>query len=118
MKITIYLLLALVGCTRKYADYDLIRKADFDKESYTRPVTLMEILPQGNDELKACYNQWLFFSNAEKEKNKSISFIVRSLCPGKDFLVNTQMVETWWTTLVFSRACVSMETLCGEMKKK
>lgn len=117
MKTIIYLLL-LAGCTQKYADYDLIRKADFHRETYTRPVTLMEVIPKGKDELRACFNQWLFFSNAEKEKNKSISFIVRSLCPGQDFLINTAMREMWWTTLVFTRSCVSMETLCGEMKRK
>lgn len=117
MKTVIYLLW-LAGCTQKYADYDLIRKADFVRETYQRPVTLMEVLPNGQDELTACFNQWLFFSNAEKEKNTSVSFIVRSLCPGKDFLINTKMTETWWTTLLFTRSCVSMETFCGEMKKE
>jgi hypothetical protein len=112
------LLLFIVSCTQKYADYDLIRKADFEKQSYTRPITLVEILAGGKDELDACFNQWLFFSNAEKQKDKAISFIVKSLCPGKDFLVDTKMKETWWTTIVFTRSCVSMKTLCGEMKRK
>ena len=79
---------------------------------------MVEVLASGRDELDTCFNQWLFFSNAEKEKNKSISFIVRSLCPGKDFLVETEMTETWWTTLIFTRACVDMKTLCGEMRRK
>jgi hypothetical protein len=117
MKTTIFLIL-LSSCTQKYADYDLIRKADFDRENYSRPTTTMEVLPHGKDELKSCFNQWLFFSNAEEEKNKSISFIVRSLCPGKDYLINTEMKETWWTSLLFTRSCISMETLCGELKKK
>jgi hypothetical protein len=117
MKIIILLLLSM-GCTQKYTGYDLIRKADFEKETYTKPVTLVEVLASGRDELDTCFNQWLFFSNAEKEKNNSISFIVRSLCPGKDFLVQTEMTETWWTTLIFTRACVDMKTLCGEMRRK
>ncbi|HXH74309.1 MAG TPA: hypothetical protein VNJ08_05045 [Bacteriovoracaceae bacterium] len=115
---TIISLLILASCTQKYADYDLIRKADFERATYSRPVTLIEVLPQGKDDLKACFNQWLFLSNAEADKNKSVSFMVRSLCPGKDFLVNTEMKETWWTTLLFTRSCIEMESLCGEMKKK
>lgn len=117
MKKIIFTLIFLSGCTQKYVDYDLIRKADFDKSSYSRPVTLVDILAQGNDQLKSCFNQWLFFSNAEKNKEKAIPLIVKSLCPGKDFLVNTEMTETWWTTLFFTRACVDVKTLCGQTKK-
>lgn len=111
-------LLFLTACTQKYVDYDLIRKVDFQKESYQRPVTIMQVLPSGKDQLKSCFNQLLFFSNAEKEKNEAIPFIVRSLCPGQDYLVNTEMTESWWTTLLFSRSCVKVNTLCGEVRKK
>lgn len=111
------ILLALVGCTQKYADYDLIRKVDFNKESYERPITLTQIVPVGNDQLKACFNQWLFFSNAEKEKNTSIPYLIRSLCPGKDYLLQSEMTETWWTTIIFTRACVDVETKCAEARK-
>jgi hypothetical protein len=113
----ILLLILMTSCTQKYVDYDLIRKADFDKESYSRPVTLVDVLAQGRDELKSCFNQWLFFSNAEKNKERAIPLIVKSLCPGKDFLVNTEMTETWWTTIVFTRSCVDVKTLCGETNK-
>jgi hypothetical protein len=116
---TILILLALIsGCTQKYADYDLIRKVDFNKETYERPITLTQIVPVGNDSLESCFNQWLFFSNAEKEKNESIPYIVRSLCPGKDYLLQSEMVEQWWTTIIFTRACVSVETKCAEARKQ
>ena len=114
----LFILLAIVGCTRKYVDYDLIRKVDFNKEAYERPVTLMQVLPNGNDRLNSCFNQWLFLTNAEKDRNEAIPFIVRSLCPGKDYLLKTEMQESWWTLLVFTRACVNVETMCGEAKKK
>lgn len=110
-------LLFLTACTQKYVDYDLIRKVDFQKESYQRPVTIMQVLPDGKDNLNSCFNQWLFFSNAEKEKNDAIPLIVRSLCPGKDYLMNTEMTETWWTSILFTRSCVKVSTLCGDMKK-
>ncbi len=115
---TLLLLLITLGCTQKYAGYDLIRKIDFNKESYERPVSVYEVLPEGKDELKSCFNQWLFFSNAEEEKKSAIPIMVRTLCPGKDYLLNTNMTETWWTTLVFTRACVEMDTSCAVQKKK
>lgn len=114
---TLIALLLLSSCTQKYADYDLIRKVDFNKESYERPITTMQVLPKGNDELKSCFNQWLFFSNAEKEKNSAIPYIIRSLCPGKDYLLQAEMVEEWWTTIIFTRSCVKVETKCAELKK-
>lgn len=115
---TLVTLLFLAGCTQKYVNYDLIRKVDFNKESYERPVTLMQVLPEGRDELSACFNQWFFFSNADREKSDAIPMIVRSLCPGKDYLIDTDMTETWWTTLVFTRSCVDTKTMCGEAKRK
>jgi hypothetical protein len=118
MKSTLLLLLSLVSCTQKYADYDLIRKVDFQKENYQRPITLMQVTPNGKDHLKTCFNQWLFFSNAEKNKETSIPYLIRSLCPGSDFLLQSEMVETWWTTLVFTRSCVEVETKCAEMRKQ
>lgn len=118
MKILIVLLALVSACTQKYTDYDLIRKVDFQKESYERPITTMQVLPVGNDHLESCYNQWLFFSNAEKEKNEAIHYLIRSLCPGKDYLLQSEMVETWWTTILFTRSCVSVETKCAEQRKK
>lgn len=115
---TILLLALIAGCTQKYADYDLIRKVDFNKESYERPITLMQVVPVGNDKLESCFNQWLFFSNAEKEKNEAIPYIIRSLCPGKDYLLQAEMVEQWWTTIIFTRSCVSVETKCAETRKQ
>jgi hypothetical protein len=116
MKNLIILLLA-TGCTQKYADFDLIRKVDFNKESYDRPVPATQVMAQGKDELGECFNQWLFFSNAEKQKNDRIPEFVRALCPGKDYLVKSTFTETWWTTIVFTQACIDIKTLCGEVRK-
>ena len=114
----VLILLSLVGCTQKYADYDLIRKVDFNKTSYERPITLTQINPTGRDNLDACFNQWLFFSNAEKEKEEAIPMLIRSLCPGKDYLLDAHMTEQWWTTIIFTRACVDVETKCAEPRKQ
>lgn len=117
MKI-ILLLSLLAGCTQKYADYDLIRKVDFNKESYERPILTHQVIPTGIDDLESCFGQWLFFSNAEKEKNESIPYLIRSLCPGKDYLLQAEMKERWWTTILFTRSCVSVKTKCAEARKK
>ncbi|MFP5387352.1 MAG: hypothetical protein ACLGHN_14840 [Bacteriovoracia bacterium] len=117
MKILLILFL-IAGCTQKYSDYDLIRKVDFNKETYERPVTLMQVVPVGKDHLKACFNQWLFFTNAAAKKDEAIPYLVRSLCPGQDYLLSSEMVESWWTTILFTRSCVSVETKCAELKKK
>ncbi len=106
-----------MGCTQKYADYDLIRKADFQQKSYERPLTQMQVLSTGNDQLKNCFNQWLFFSNAEKEKDAALPQIVRALCPREPYLIETRITENWWTLIFFSRACVEIETLCAKEKK-
>ncbi|MGE3609822.1 MAG: hypothetical protein AB7I27_09585 [Bacteriovoracaceae bacterium] len=116
MKNLVFLLI-LISCTQKYVDYDLIQKVTFSKESYQRPITLMEVVPSGSDSLSACFNQWLFFSNAEKEKNQAIPVVVRTLCPGKDYLLDVHMVENWWTTIIFTRSCVNVDTRCAELKK-
>lgn len=107
----------LVGCTQKYADYDLIRKVDFNKESYERPTPATQVMAQGRDELNECFNQWLFFSNAEKQKNDRTPEFVRALCPGKDYLVNATMTERWWTTIIFTQACIDIKTLCGDVRR-
>lgn len=115
MKI-IFLILLATGCTQKYADYDLIRKVDFNKETYERPIPATQILALGRDELNECFNQWLFFSNAEKQKDEHIPEFIRALCPGKEYLVQTSLTERWWTTLIFTQACIDIKTLCGEQR--
>lgn len=113
-----FLILAfMLGCTQKYVDYDLIKKVSFNRENVERPVTLSRVTTQGRDELSQCFHQWLFFSNAEKEKNERIPEFIRALCPGKDYLVNAQLKERWWTTILYSQSCVSIETLCGNERR-
>ncbi len=107
----------LLGCTQKYADYDLIRKSDYNQKSYERPVTQMQVVHAGNDTLDRCFNQWLFFSNAEKEKDEHLPMMVRTLCPREPYLTQTRMTETWWTTIVFTRSCIDIKTACAKDKR-
>jgi hypothetical protein len=111
---TLLFLILLASCTQKYADFDLIRKVDFNKETYERPIPATQVLAQGQDELGECFNQWLFFSNAEKQKDINFPTMIRVLCPGKEYLVQTEVKETWWTTILFTRSCVDIKTKCGQ----
>ena len=112
---TILFLLILSSCTQKYVSYDLIRKVQFGHDKYQRPVVHRAVKVEGKDHLKSCFNQWLFSSNAEKRKTEAIPLIVRSLCPSQDYLVNTEVEETWWTTILFTRACAEVTTSCGTL---
>lgn len=114
---SLIILVFLSSCTQKYADYDLIRKVDFNQETYERPVPATQIMAKGRDELKECFNQWLFFSNAEKQKVQRTPEFVRALCPGKDYLVSAAFTETWWTTIIFTQACIEIKTLCGDERR-
>lgn len=109
-----YLILLLtLSCTQKYSNYDLIRKADFNQQSYERPITQFQVMAKGQDELGQCFNQWLFSSNAEKIKNDQTPVLVKALCPNSEYLVNSEFKETWWTSLIFTQACISIKTTCA-----
>ncbi len=112
---TILLLFFIVSCTQKHVSYDVIRKVQFGHGTYQQPIITKPMITEGNDRLKACFNQWLFTSNAEKRKNEAIPLIVRSLCPSHDYLVDAEVEETWWTTIIFTRSCAEIQTSCGRL---
>lgn len=112
---TMLLLLLISGCTQKYVSYDLIKKVQFTHGQYQAPVLHRSLSVEGKDSLKACFNQWLFSSNAEKRKNESIPLVVRSLCPSHDYLMNAELEETWWTTIIFTRSCAEIKTSCAKL---
>jgi hypothetical protein len=113
MKIIIFLTLVVISsCTQKYADFDLINKRTFKADQYERPMSVKPMLQGVSDDVKRCFNQWLFFSNAEKQKIEEIPYLIKITCPKDDYLINTKITETWWTTIIFSRACVEIEAHC------
>lgn len=105
------LTLLSVACTQKYTDYDIVLKTDFLKNAANRPIS-ERFLPGRADKLGQCFNQWLFFSNAENQKKEYLPNIVQALCPGDEYLVNATVTERWWTVIFFSQACVKIETFC------
>lgn len=112
------ILLFIFGCTQKYTKYDLIRKVNFNQHRYEHPITQYQVLAQGRDELGQCFNQWLFSTNAEKDKTDQIPVLVRALCPQSDYLVNSEFKETWWTSLIFTQSCITIKTTCANRRNK
>lgn len=111
------LALAAVGCTRKYVDYDVVNKLEFQKDQQSRPVA--PVMRKGRpDKLGQCFNQWLFFSNADKERERYVPQMVQVLCPGSDWLLDSRMTTVWWTTIIFSRSCVEFTTHCPEKRPR
>lgn len=107
---------ALIGCTRKYIDYDVVNKLEFQKNQQSRPVA--PVMRKGRpDKLGECFNQWLFFSNAEKEKDEYLPRMVQVLCPGSDWLMDSRVTTVWWTTIIFTRSCVEFTTFCPERRR-
>lgn len=115
MKIVLLLAL-LVSCTHRYADYDSIHKTSFMQPILLTPPVNVVITPGQPDALGKCFNQFLFFSNAEKEKDTYLAESVRALCPRAEWLGTTRISSDWWTVLVFSRACIEIQTRCPAPK--
>lgn len=109
------ILILVAACTRKYVDYDVLHKPTFKRDETVTPKA--PPMRKGRaDSLGRCFNQWLFFSNAEKEKEAYLPDMVRVLCPKSDWLIDARLESQWWTVLVFSRACVQMHTHCPETR--
>lgn len=117
MKVLLLLLL-VASCTQKYSGYELIRKVDFNQRSYERPLSVYEVTPKGKDKIEQCFNQFLFFSNANKEVEESLPLIVRTLCPNNSYLLNSDFTETWWTTIFFTRSCIEVTSTCADERRK
>lgn len=109
--LTVFVLLHLLGCTRKYADLGTLHKPSLARNLPTPPFPAFR--PTGPDRLGACFNQFLFFSNAEKQKDEYQRQAFQILCPGREWLTDTRVTSHWWTTLLFTRACVELEAGCG-----
>lgn len=117
MKLLLILLTLLisVSCTQKYQTYHLIDKNNFDKEKPTTPIG-KKVFKGAKFKKEYCRGQIFFMSNAKKETDKYISNLVRYSCPQDNVLVESRITETWWTTIVYSRSCVELESHCPKRR--
>jgi hypothetical protein len=108
-----YLLLVLIfmSCTQKYQTFHVIDKENFRKESPEVPIT-KKMLPGKKRHAEFCAGQFFFSSNAKKKTDQYLPHLVGRLCSGSKYLVNSRLTETWWTTIIYSRSCVELDTYC------
>ena len=111
------LLILLSGCATNYEDYSFISKKDFTLEedrivnrtAHERPARLVS----GRAEVEEfCESQILFNKNAFNITRDSLPALVRQSCPGQDYLLDATITKRWWTTLVYSRSCIKVESYC------
>jgi hypothetical protein len=108
---------SLVGCTRKYVDYDVLSKLEFRDNPDKRPIA-PAMLKGSKDHLEQCFNQWLFMTNADANRNRYVPQAVQMLCPGSEWLIDARITNQWWTTLIFTRACVEITAHCPQKKER
>jgi hypothetical protein len=100
-----------LACTRKYADLGVLHKPSLARGT-TAPA-FPTLIAGAEDRLGACFNQFLFFSNADKEREQYQRNSLQALCPGKEWLMEAGVTSHWWTVLVFTRSCVELEARCA-----
>lgn len=112
LAISIFSLLS-VSCSRKYQDFAFIKKSEFQGDSpyqvSERPAKMMA----GRKEVENfCEDQILFNKNARDIAEASLPALVSQSCPGSDYLLTPRITRLWWTTLLYTRSCVKVESYC------
>ena len=105
------LIMVLISCTQKYETFHVIDKKNFDKENFQSPIT-PKLIPSQKSKASHCEGQFFWSSNAKKKTDLYVTRLVSTLCPEKNYLLNSRLTETWWTTIIYSRSCVELETYC------
>ena len=105
------ILLTLFSCTQKFQTYHIIDKHNFKIENYEAPIAPK--LRLGRKVSKTiCNGQVFFSSNAQKRTIEQLERSAQMLCPHSKFLLNSRLTESWWTTIAYSKSCMTLETYC------
>jgi hypothetical protein len=108
------ILIFLVSCTRKYQTYQVIDKKNFQYPGENKPIPKNLLPANAKKEVQStCEGQWFFMRNAQKINQANLRSLARFTCAGSKYLFNSKITETWWTTLVYSRSCIKLETYCA-----
>ena len=110
MKYIFFIVLAL-SCTQKYQTYHTIDKLNFDKENPEVPITKKMRMGKKTSS-SYCEGQVFFTKNAKKNTDRYVSTMVKTMCPDSQYIMNSKLTETWWTTIIYSRSCVELEGYC------
>ena len=110
-------LLLLISCAQKYQTYHTIEKSGFTKDNYQAPIT-KKMFPGRKVQGEYCAGQFFFATNAKKDTDRKLPELVYTLCPKDKYLLNSKLTETWWTTIIYSRSCVELESYCPRKRRK
>ena len=105
------LLILLVSCSQKYQTFNTIKKGEFEYGKPHSPIS-PKMYPGKKVIQKTCEGQILFNRNAHKITEASIPALISYSCPKSEFLLNAKITETWWTTIIYSKSCVEIESYC------
>jgi len=111
----IVLSLLLMSCAQKFQTYHVIDKHNFNINNPVPPV-IKKMAPGKKTEIDFCAGQIFFMSNAKKDTDRHLSNLTRTMCPDSNYLLNSTLTETWWTTIIYSRSCVRLESYCPRVK--
>lgn len=107
------LFVVVFGCSRKYQNYTFINKKEFIQNQRSAGAESAPRLLAGKKEEESfCEGQILFNKNAEKITEASLPALVSQSCPGSDYLLQAKITRLWWSTIVYSRSCVKVESFC------
>ena len=107
--------LVFVSCTKKYTHYAVIDKKNFEVEQ-TKPSKYPPMIKAKSEKEEFCQGQILFDKNAFSITESSIKALVNHSCPGSQYLLDAKLTKIWWTTLVYSRSCVTLESFCPQKR--
>jgi hypothetical protein len=102
----------LISCSTTTQHLGTINKEAFlEKDEYRGA---KKPLRKGKAESESfCVGQLLFQKNAFDITESSLKPLVRASCPGNEYLQEMKIVRTWWTTIVYSRSCIEVQSFCS-----
>lgn len=112
MRYTLLCLFLFMGCSQKYIQYPVIEKRTFEGGGEHAPSNPPPMIKAKKEIESFCEGQIFFNKNAFNITESSVRALVQHSCPGSKYLIDAKITKTWWTTLVYSRSCVEVESYC------
>ncbi len=112
----LFFIILITGCTQKYQTYHIIDKYNFDKDNPKTPIT-KKLYPGKKVKRSHCEGQVFFSSNAVTKSTRYLNQMVKGMCPNSNYVLNSRLTETWWTTIIYSRSCMEIEGYCPNPKR-
>lgn len=109
------LLLTFLSCATKTDFHQVIDKRNFSLDKKDSVIT-KKLTPGKKESATQCYSQIFFSGNAQKDNYRQISRLLSRICPESNYLMDVDFEETWWTTIAYSRSCISVEAICPRVK--